>query len=88
MDVQRNLTAYLRANGWESLRGPGPGGCLWDHKELELSVAILSVVTEGSLDWRSITTRLAEVEGPQLMPLSWLSDSCPLMSLAFEQQMT
>lgn len=61
-DLQRNLTLYLSRHGWESPRDPGPAGRLWDHPGTDLSVAIPIEVQEGSLDWRSITERLAEVE--------------------------
>lgn len=59
---QQNLTLYLGSHGWTSPRDPGPAGRLWDHQASSLSVAVPEVLQEGSLDWRSITARLAEVE--------------------------
>jgi len=35
---------------------------MWDHEATSLSVAVPHEIHEGSLDWRSITARLAEVE--------------------------
>lgn len=61
-DLQRNLSLYLESHGWESPRDPGAAGRLWDHEATDLSVAVPHEVQEGSLDWRSITARLAEVE--------------------------
>ncbi|WP_342373495.1 hypothetical protein PCC79_08015 [Propioniciclava soli] len=61
-DLQRNLSLYLASHGWESPRDPGAAGRLWDHEATDLSVAVPHEVQVGSLDWRSITTRLAEVE--------------------------
>lgn len=60
--LQRNLSVYLASHGWTSRRDPGPAGRMWDHEATELSVAVPNEVQEGSLDWRSITARLAEVE--------------------------
>lgn len=60
--LQRNLSLYLTSHGWTSPRDPGPAGRLWGHEATNLSVAIPEVVQEGTLDWRSITARLAEVE--------------------------
>ncbi|OLT39427.1 hypothetical protein BJF86_08350 [Serinicoccus sp. CNJ-927] len=61
-DLHRNLALYLQSHGWASLRDAGAAGRLWDHEETDLSVAVPHEVKEGSLDWRSITARLAEVE--------------------------
>lgn len=61
-DLQRNLSLYLASHGWESPRHPGVAGRLWSRRNTDLSVAVPHEVREGSLDWRSITTRLAEVE--------------------------
>lgn len=60
--LQRNLSLYLASHGWVASREPGPAGRLWDHETANLSMAIPEVVHEDSLDWRSITARLAEVE--------------------------
>lgn len=62
LDLQRNLSLYLVAHGWTSTRDPGLAGRLWDHSGTDLSVAVPQEVREGTLDWRSITERLAEVE--------------------------
>lgn len=62
-DLQRNLSLYLTSRGWTSPREPGTAGRLWDHSGTDLSVAVPFDVREGTLDWRSITERLAEVEG-------------------------
>ncbi len=61
-NLQRNLSLYLAGHGWESPRAPGTAGRLWDHRDTDLSVAVPHEVQEGSLDWCSITSRLAEVE--------------------------
>lgn len=62
MNLQRNLSLYLEAHGWSTPRQEGRVGRLWDHADTGLSVAVPSQVEEGTLDWRSITERLAEVE--------------------------
>lgn len=61
-DLQRNLSLYLASHGWHTPREPGPAGQLWGHAGTDLSVAVPRVLREGTLDWRSITARLAEVE--------------------------
>lgn len=61
-DLHRNLSIYLESHGWEPVGSPGVVGQLWCHKATGLSVAVPHEVEEGSLDWRSITVRLAEVE--------------------------
>ncbi len=62
MSLHRNLTAYLMAHGWEPAQDPGPGGQLWEHAMNHSSIAIPNTITEGSLDWRSVISRLVEVE--------------------------
>lgn len=61
-DLQRNLSLYLSRSGWKPNRPPGPAGNLWDHPEHSYSVAVPTEVKEGSLDWRSVTERLAAAE--------------------------
>lgn len=62
MDLRRNLSLYLESHGWLSPYDPGPAGRLWEHPGRDLSVAVPDSVEAGTLDWRSIVERLAEVE--------------------------